>query len=86
MFGEKILPISLIIPKKSFPYILSRQISFRNLHGQPTVREDEGNYSGRGQCHPSLSAFESDIQANNAGVRQTDDLLSAFHADAGGNS
>lgn len=64
MFGEKILPISLIIPKKSFPYILSRQISFRNLHGQPTVREDEGNYSGRGSAtrlYPLSKAISKQI-------------------------
>ena len=46
----------------------------------------ERNYSCRWQCHSSLSVVQGYLQADNARLRQADDILPALYTDVGGNS
>ena len=46
----------------------------------------EGYHSGRRLRHPAVSADKGHLQAIAPGIRQTYDLLSPVHIDAGGNS
>ena len=64
--------------QRRLPEILRRDVS-----GE-VRKKNEGNYTRRRSRNKIISADKGYFKTDHAGLWQTDDLLSAFHADAGG--